>query len=63
MVGAGADDANADAVLLVPSRVTVNDVDPIPRVEVVNSTLAVDLPDLFEAVSVMLGNSRWGVQM
>lgn len=46
MVGAGADDSDADSVLLVPSGVTVNDVDSRPCVEVVNSTLAVDLPHL-----------------
>lgn len=46
MVGAGADNTDTDAVLLVPAGVTVDDVDAIPGVEVVDSTLTVDLPDL-----------------
>ena len=46
MVGTGADDSDADAVLLIPAGITVDDVDAIPGVEVVDSTFAVDLPDL-----------------
>jgi hypothetical protein len=46
MVGAGADDAHADPVLLIPAGETVDDVDAVAGVEVVDSTLAVDLPDL-----------------
>jgi len=47
MVGAGADNADLDAVTLIPAGITVNDVDAIPGVEVIDSTLTVDLPDLF----------------
>jgi hypothetical protein len=46
MVGAGADDAHADAVALIPAGEPVYDVDAIPGVEVVDGTLAVDAPDL-----------------
>jgi hypothetical protein len=46
MVGTGADDTHADPVLLIPASVTVNDVDAVTGVEVVDSTLTVDLPDL-----------------
>lgn len=46
MVGTGADNADLDAVLLVPTGITVNDVDAVAGVEVVDGTLAVDLPDL-----------------
>lgn len=46
MVGASADDTNADTVLLVPAGITVDDVDAVTGVEVVDSTLTVDLPDL-----------------
>ena len=46
MVGAGADHANIDPVLLIPSRKTVDDVDTIASVQVVDSTLSVDFPDL-----------------
>lgn len=49
MVGAGADNADLDAVLLVPAGIAVNDVDAISGVEVVDGTLTVDLPDLFGA--------------
>lgn len=46
VVGAGADDADLDLVLLVPSCETIDDVDAISRVQVVDGSLAVDLPDL-----------------
>jgi hypothetical protein len=48
VVGARADDAHLDAVLLIPASIAVNNVDAVPGVEVVDSTLAVDLPDLYE---------------
>lgn len=46
VVGAGADDADAYPVALVPSCEAVDDVDAVAGVEVVNGTLAVDAPDL-----------------
>lgn len=46
MVGASADDTDADSVLLVPASIAINDVDAVAGVEVVDSTLSVDLPDL-----------------
>jgi hypothetical protein len=46
MVGASADDTDADTVLLVPAGVAIDDVDAVAGVEVVDSTFAVDLPDL-----------------
>jgi hypothetical protein len=38
MVGAGADNSDLDAVLLVPAGKTVNDIDTASGVEVVDST-------------------------
>lgn len=46
VVGTGADDADLDLVLLVPSCETVDNVDAIPGVEVIDGTLTVNLPDL-----------------
>lgn len=46
MVGAGADNTHADPVPLVPPGKTINHIDTIPGVEVVDSTLTVDSPDL-----------------
>jgi hypothetical protein len=46
VVSTSADNANADAVALVPSSVTINDVDAVTGVEVIDSTLTVDTPDL-----------------
>lgn len=46
MVGTGADDADLDAVLLVPAGITIDDINAIAGVEVVDSALAVNLPDL-----------------
>jgi hypothetical protein len=48
VVGARADDAHLDAVLLIPASIAVNNVDAVPGVQIVDSTLAVDLPDLYE---------------
>lgn len=48
MVGAGTDNSHANSVPLVPASVTINNVDTTPRVEVVDCTLAVDLPNLYE---------------
>lgn len=47
MVGAGADNTDADAVSLVPAGEAIDNVDAFPGVQVVDSTLTVDLPDLF----------------
>jgi len=58
MVGTRADDANLDAVLLVPAGIAVDDVDAIPGVEVVDGTLAVDLPDLFTQTRVSAGTAE-----
>lgn len=46
MVGSGAYNADAYSVALIPTSVTVDNIDAIPSVEVVNGTLAVDTPDL-----------------
>jgi hypothetical protein len=47
MVGASADNANVDAVALVPAGEAIDNVDAVTGVEVVDSALAVDTPDLF----------------
>ena len=46
MVGASADDADADAVSLIPAGIAIDDVDAVSGVEVVDSTFSVDSPDL-----------------
>jgi hypothetical protein len=48
MVGTGADDSNSDSVLLVPSCESIDDVDSISCVQVINGSLAVDSPDLLQ---------------
>lgn len=47
VVGTSADNANADAVALIPAGVTIDDIDAVAGVEVVDSTLTVDTPDLW----------------
>ena len=49
MVGTGADNADPDPVALVPTSITVNDINATPGVQVVDRTLTVDFPDLFVA--------------
>jgi hypothetical protein len=46
MVGTSADHADTYPVALIPSRVSIDNIDAIPGVEVVNGTLTVDAPDL-----------------
>jgi hypothetical protein len=46
MVGASAHHANAYPVTLIPAGISVDDIDAIPSVEVVNGTFTVDAPDL-----------------
>lgn len=46
MVGTSADDSDLDLILLVPSCETLDDVDSVPCVQVIDSTFAVDLPGL-----------------
>jgi len=46
MVGTSADNTNVDAVALIPAGETIDNVDAITSVEVVDSTLAVDTPHL-----------------
>jgi ACT domain-containing protein len=46
MVGAGADDTDTDPVALIPTGETVDNVDTVAGVEVIDSTLTVDTPDL-----------------
>lgn len=46
MIGSGAHDTDIDAVPLVPSSEAVNDVDSVPRVQVIDGTLSIDSPNL-----------------
>jgi hypothetical protein len=46
MVGTSADNADAYPVALVPAGESIDDVDAVAGVEVVDSTLTVDAPDL-----------------
>ena len=48
MVSTSADNSYAYPVTLIPASKSVNDVDAVPGVEVVNGTLTVDAPDLNE---------------
>ena len=47
VVSTSADNANADAVALIPAGVTIDDIDAVAGVEVVDSTLTIDTPDLW----------------
>lgn len=46
MVGAGADNADVDAIALVPAGEAIDNVDAVAGVQVVDGTLTVDPPDL-----------------
>lgn len=51
MVGTSADDSYAYPVALIPAGKAIDDVDAVPGVKVVDSTLTVDTPDLDDKVS------------
>ncbi len=55
VVGARADDADLDAVLLVPAGIAIDDVDAVAGVEVIDGTFAVDFPDLRRAIMLVAG--------
>lgn len=46
VVGTGANNPDLDTVTLIPPGITVDDIDAVTGVEVVDSTLTVDPPDL-----------------
>jgi hypothetical protein len=46
MVGAGADHAHVDPVALIPASISIDDVDAVAGVEVIDRTFSVDEPDL-----------------
>jgi len=48
MVGTGADDSDFDLVLLVPSCKSVDDVNTVPGVQVIDGTFSVNSPDLLQ---------------
>jgi hypothetical protein len=52
MVGTSADNTNVDAVTLVPAGETIDNVDTVAGIEVVDSTLAVNTPHLGWTVSI-----------
>lgn len=49
MVGACTNNSDIDSVSLIPSSETVDDVDTISCVEIVDSAFPVDFPDLYES--------------
>jgi hypothetical protein len=53
MVGASAHHADAYPVALVPASVSINDIDAVSGVEVINGTFTVDAPDLNMALAKM----------
>jgi hypothetical protein len=46
MIGASAHHSDAYPVALIPSGKSIDDIDAVPGVEVVNGTLTVNTPDL-----------------
>ena len=46
MVCTSANNTDSDSVALVPSGIAIDNIDSVPGVQVINSTLAVDSPDL-----------------
>lgn len=58
MVGTRADDAHLDTVALIPAGKTIDDVDAVAGVEIVNGTFSVDAPNLERKWSARGGSSK-----
>ena len=46
MIRSGTNNAHTDAVPLIPASVTINDIDTIACIQIVDSPFSVDSPDL-----------------
>lgn len=46
MIGSSADDAHSDTISLIPSSISIDNIDTISCVQVVNSSFPVNPPDL-----------------
>ena len=46
MIRSGTDNAHTDAVSLIPASITINDINSIAGIQVVDGPLSVDSPDL-----------------
>ena len=46
MIGSCANNSDIDSVSFVPSSETVDDIDTVPRIEIVDSPFSVDFPNL-----------------
>jgi hypothetical protein len=46
MIGSRAHNAHSDPISFIPAGKTVDNINPIPRVKIVNGTLSIDFPDL-----------------
>lgn len=52
MVCSSTNDSDLDSILGVPSGVSINDVDSLAGIQVVNSSFTVDEPDIFRLFNV-----------
>ena len=48
VVGSSTDDSNVDSVSLVPASISVDDINAISCIEIIDSSFSVDFPDLLE---------------
>lgn len=48
MVGASTDDSNVDSVSLVPTRISIDNINAISGIEIIDSSFSVNFPDLFK---------------
>ena len=48
MVGSSTDDSNVDSVSLVPASISVDNINAISCIEIIDSSFSVDFPDLLE---------------
>ena len=50
MIRSSTDDSHTDTVPLIPTSIAINDIDSITRIQVVDGTFSINLPDLEDAI-------------
>ena len=46
MVGSSTDDSNIDTIFFVPTGKTIDDINPVPSIQIIDSSFPVNFPDL-----------------
>jgi hypothetical protein len=54
MIGTGTNDSDIDSIFLVPTCVSIDDIDSVPCVQIINGSFTIDFPYLVTRQSVRI---------